>query len=156
MRIRVLAAAATGALALTALGVPTAQADGGSGDTRITKVVVDGDNKVSIGTGSAKILSVSVTATDNSGILGADSFDLKGPGYGQSRAARASSRTCRPCSLSRPVSARAGSSSASSTSGAPSSHVLELPSASVKAAPLYLRAEEKGSDPVRCQSSGAG
>ncbi|MFF0586101.1 calcium-binding protein [Streptomyces sp. NPDC003781] len=82
MRTRVLVAATTGALALTALAVPAAQADGGSGDIRITKVVVDGDNKVTIGTGSAKTLSVSVTATDGSGILGAESFDLKGPGYG--------------------------------------------------------------------------
>ncbi|WP_399886243.1 calcium-binding protein [Streptomyces sp. BBFR51] len=82
MRIRVLAAAATGALALTALAVPAAQADGGTGDTRITKVVVDGDNKAAIGTGTPKTISVSVTATDNSGILGADSFVLKGPGYG--------------------------------------------------------------------------
>ncbi|MER7961593.1 MULTISPECIES: hypothetical protein [Streptomyces] len=82
MRTRVLAASATGALALTALAVPAAQADGGSGDIRITKVVVDGDNKVTIGTGSAKTFSVSVTATDDSGIAGADSFTLAGPGYG--------------------------------------------------------------------------
>ncbi|MFF9607798.1 calcium-binding protein [Streptomyces sp. NPDC014684] len=82
MRIRASVAVVSGALALSALAVPAAQADGGYGDTKITKVVVDGDNKVSIGTSAAKTFKVSVTATDNSGIKGADSFDLLGPDYG--------------------------------------------------------------------------
>jgi hypothetical protein len=70
-----------GALALSALAVPAAQADGGYGDTRITRVVVDGDNKVAFGTG-AKKFKVVMTATDNSGIKEADEFDLRGPDYG--------------------------------------------------------------------------
>ncbi|MFB7112964.1 calcium-binding protein [Streptomyces sp. NPDC056291] len=82
MRIRASVAVVTGALALSALAVPAAQADGGSGDTRITKVVVDGDNKVAISTSGLKTIKVSVTATDNSGIKQADSFTLDGPGYG--------------------------------------------------------------------------
>jgi hypothetical protein len=82
MRIRASAAVVTGALALTALAVPAAQADGGYGDTKITKVVVDGDNKASMGTSGAVTIKVSVTATDNSGIKGADEFTLTGPGYG--------------------------------------------------------------------------
>ncbi|KKD07076.1 hypothetical protein [Streptomyces sp. WM6386] len=82
MRIRAIGAAVTGALALSAFAVPAAQADGSQGDIEITKVVVDGDNKVSIGTSAAKTIKVSVTATDDSGIAGADGFDLIGPGTG--------------------------------------------------------------------------
>jgi hypothetical protein len=82
MRIRASVAVVGGALALSALAVPAAQADGGQGDTKITKVVVDGDNKVQIGTSGAVTVKVSVTATDNSGIKGADAFDLFGPDNG--------------------------------------------------------------------------
>ncbi|UFR03827.1 calcium-binding protein [Streptomyces sp. Go40/10] len=82
MRIRASVAVVGGALALSALAVPAAQADGGYGDTKITKVVVDSDNKVQIGTSGAVTIKVSVTATDNSGIKGAQAFDLRGPGYG--------------------------------------------------------------------------
>ncbi|WP_251093902.1 calcium-binding protein [Streptomyces sp. Caat 7-52] len=82
MRIRASVAVVGGALALSALAVPAAQASGSQGDTKITKVVVDGDNKVSVGTSSAVTVKVSVTATDNSGIKGADSFDLYGPDNG--------------------------------------------------------------------------
>ncbi|CAL9469751.1 hypothetical protein SUDANB60_02794 [Streptomyces sp. enrichment culture] len=81
MRMRATVAAVSGALALSALAVPAAQADGGYGDTRITKVVVDGDNKVTVGA-TAKSIKVSVTAVDNSGILSADAFDLYGPDLG--------------------------------------------------------------------------
>ncbi|MFC7990593.1 calcium-binding protein [Streptomyces pilosus] len=82
MRMRATVVAVSGALALSALAVPAAQADGGWGDTRITKVVVDGDNKVSVGTSGTKTIKVSVTAKDDSGIAGADSFTLYGPGNG--------------------------------------------------------------------------
>ncbi|WP_030243306.1 MULTISPECIES: hypothetical protein [unclassified Streptomyces] len=82
MRIRATVAAVAGALALSALAVPAAQADGGYGDTEITKVVVDGDNAVSVGISSPKTIKVSVTATDNSGIQGAEEFSLEGPDYG--------------------------------------------------------------------------
>ncbi|MFI9152950.1 calcium-binding protein [Streptomyces sp. NPDC053367] len=72
----------TGALALSALAVPAAQADVIEGDTKITRVVVDGDNQVQVGA-TAKKFKVTVTATDNSGILDAeDSIDLYGPNYG--------------------------------------------------------------------------
>ncbi|GGY95114.1 calcium-binding protein [Streptomyces poonensis] len=97
MRIRATVAAASGALALSALAVPVAQADevpsregrsgvapldAGSGDTTITKVVVDGDNKVSVSTSGLKTIKISVTAKDNSGIAGANAFTLSGPDYG--------------------------------------------------------------------------
>jgi hypothetical protein len=82
MRIRASAAVVGGALALSALAVPAAQASGGQGDIRITKVVVDGDNKVSVGTSGAVTVKVSVTATDDSGIKGAEEFDLFGPDDG--------------------------------------------------------------------------
>jgi hypothetical protein len=82
MRIRAIGAAVTGALALSAFAVPAAQADGSQGDTTITKVVVDGDNKVTVGTSSAVTIKVSVTAKDNSGIAGAEEFELYGPATG--------------------------------------------------------------------------
>ncbi|MFJ9022323.1 calcium-binding protein [Streptomyces sp. NPDC102259] len=85
MRIRATAAVSFGALALAGLAVPAAQAapsDGGVGDTRITKVVVDGDNKVPVSTNAAKTISISVTATDDSGIKSAEHFTLTGPDYG--------------------------------------------------------------------------
>ncbi|MBT2411091.1 calcium-binding protein [Streptomyces sp. ISL-12] len=81
MSKRALGAAVVGALALTALAVPAAQA-AGAGDTKITKVVVDGDNKVAIGTSGLKTVKISVTASDNSGIAGASAFTLEGPDYG--------------------------------------------------------------------------
>ncbi|MCS0600410.1 calcium-binding protein [Streptomyces sp. LP11] len=82
MRIRASVAVMSGALALSALAAPAAQADGGSGDTEITKVVVDGDNKVTIGVSEPVTVKVSVTATDNSGIAGAEPFSLAGPDFG--------------------------------------------------------------------------
>ncbi len=82
MRIRATVAAASGALALSVLTVPAAQADGGDGDITITKVVVDGDNKVSVGVSDPKTIKVSVTAADDSGIAGAEEFSLEGPDYG--------------------------------------------------------------------------
>lgn len=99
--MRATVVAVSGALALSALAVPAAQADGGWGDTRITKVVVDGDNKVSVGTSKAKTVKVSVTAKDDSGIAGADRFTLYGPGHGyfttskpSCKAASATTSTC--------------------------------------------------------------
>lgn len=105
MRIRAtVVAALSGALALSALAAPAAQADSGWGDTTITKVVVDGDNKVSVGTSSPKTIKVSVTAKDNSGIKGADEFLLKGPGYGflltSKPVCKASSSTTSTCTAS--------------------------------------------------------
>ncbi|MEV6424870.1 calcium-binding protein [Streptomyces sp. NPDC051662] len=101
MRIRASVAVITGALTLSAVAVPAAQADGGTGDTKITKVVVDGDNKVAIGTSGLTTIKVSVTATDKSGIKGADAFSLTGPGYGYEMtgkptctAANATTSTC--------------------------------------------------------------
>ncbi|MER6343639.1 calcium-binding protein [Streptomyces sp. NPDC001595] len=85
MRMRATLGVVTGALALSVVAVPAAQADtrdGGDGDITITKVVVDGDNALSIGTSATKTIKVSVTATDDSGIAGADHFTLEGPDYG--------------------------------------------------------------------------
>ncbi|MFE4632786.1 calcium-binding protein [Streptomyces sp. NPDC056773] len=85
MRIRATVAAASGALVLSALAVPSAQAATASeGDTKITKVVVNGGKNVAVGTSTAKTFSVSVTATDNSGIAGLDDnlLWLHGPGFG--------------------------------------------------------------------------
>ncbi|MFF0202479.1 calcium-binding protein [Streptomyces sp. NPDC005017] len=81
MRMRATLGVVTGALVLSAFAAPAAMADSSEGDTKITKVVVDGDNAVAVGT-TAKKFKVSVTATDDSGILGAEEFTLYGPGYG--------------------------------------------------------------------------
>ncbi|WP_028811081.1 DUF5707 domain-containing protein [Streptomyces flavidovirens] len=90
MRIRATVAAVSGALALSALAVPAAQAEdapkaGGLsafsgqaqsddvvGDTKITNVVINGGKNIVLGTTAAKTITVSVTATDNSGIDDAD------------------------------------------------------------------------------------
>ncbi|SCF56508.1 hypothetical protein GA0115254_100718 [Streptomyces sp. Ncost-T10-10d] len=58
-----------GALALSALTIPAAaQADDFSGDIRITKVVVNGGKDIVLGTTDVKTFTITVTATDDSGI----------------------------------------------------------------------------------------
>ncbi|MER5297827.1 calcium-binding protein [Streptomyces lasiicapitis] len=80
MRIRATVGALTGALALSALAVPAAQADEADGDVKITKVVVNGGKDVVVGT-SAKKFTVSVTATDPSGIEVAAATLWHGPNF---------------------------------------------------------------------------
>ncbi|MFB8245511.1 calcium-binding protein [Streptomyces sp. NPDC055952] len=97
MRIRATVAAVTGALALSALAVPAAQADDqipnlaslvpstskatpftaaapadeSYGDTKITSVTVNGGKNIVVGTTVQKAFTVSVTATDPEGIYDA-------------------------------------------------------------------------------------
>ncbi|MET7369077.1 DUF5707 domain-containing protein [Streptomyces sp. NPDC005566] len=97
MRIRATVAVASGALALSALGVPAATADDGrawtpdfglsapaqpSGrmaaravtaddDLKITKAVVNGGKPIVVGTTAPKKVTVAITATDDSGIADA-------------------------------------------------------------------------------------
>ncbi|MEW1643565.1 calcium-binding protein [Streptomyces sp. NPDC091219] len=112
MRIRATVVAVSGALALSALAVPAAQADSSLGNTKITKVVVDGDNTVTVSASSTKSVKVSVTATDNSGIAGAEEFSLIGPGYGYFSTARPTcvkvNATTSTCSASVLVDPRVG------------------------------------------------
>ncbi|MEU5594351.1 calcium-binding protein [Streptomyces sp. NPDC020298] len=93
MRIRASVAVVTGALALTALAVPAAQADSHpslaskmptvskvtpftavhpadvtEGDTKITSVTVNGGKDIVVGTTQKKTFTISVTATDPEGI----------------------------------------------------------------------------------------
>ncbi|MBT2398525.1 DUF5707 domain-containing protein [Streptomyces sp. ISL-100] len=86
MRIRATVAAVSGALALSAFAVPVAQAEdspkpgslsafGGQapadeivGDTTISNVVINGGKDIVLGTTAAKTITVSLTATDPSGI----------------------------------------------------------------------------------------
>ncbi|MGW7198284.1 DUF5707 domain-containing protein [Streptomyces chryseus] len=87
MRIRATVAAVSGALALSAFAVPVAQAEDAPkagalsafagqapaddilvGDTQITNVVVNGGKDIVLGTTNPKTITVSVTATDPSGI----------------------------------------------------------------------------------------
>jgi hypothetical protein len=83
MRIRASVAVVGGALALSVLAVPAAQADFSKGDIEITKVVVDGDNKVQLGIHNPITIKVSVTAKDKSGIRSARGlFGLFGPDHG--------------------------------------------------------------------------
>ncbi|GGY95100.1 DUF5707 domain-containing protein [Streptomyces poonensis] len=96
MRIRATVAAVSGALALSALAVPAAQADevpetfsaaaavgskaGSSsfddsyGDTKVSNVVVNGGKAVVFGTSAGKTVKVTFTATDNSGIKQANAI----------------------------------------------------------------------------------
>ncbi|MGJ3560029.1 DUF5707 domain-containing protein [Streptomyces sp. INA 01156] len=68
MRIRATVAAVSGALALSALAAPAAQADELHGNTKISNVVVNGGKAVVVGPTAAKKVTVTFTATDNSGI----------------------------------------------------------------------------------------
>ncbi|WP_225074611.1 DUF5707 domain-containing protein [Streptomyces sp. CoT10] len=79
MRIRATVAVAAGALALTALAVPAAQADDVSGDTKISNVVVNGGKPVVVGATAAKNVTVTFTATDDSGIDWAQLILFHGP-----------------------------------------------------------------------------
>jgi hypothetical protein len=68
MRTRATIAALSGALAIAALGAPAAHADDTYGNTKITKVSVTSGTTVTLGTSATKLIKVSVTATDDSGI----------------------------------------------------------------------------------------
>ncbi|MFD0022224.1 calcium-binding protein [Streptomyces sp. NPDC058382] len=69
MRHRTTVAAFAGALVLSALAIPgAARADDSSGDTKITKVVVNGGKNIVLGTTDVKGFTIAVTATDDSGI----------------------------------------------------------------------------------------
>ncbi|MYV63763.1 calcium-binding protein, partial [Streptomyces sp. SID4931] len=95
MRTTAAATAVVGALALSVLAAPSAQADGRYGDITITKVTVNGGKNVVVGTSAVKKFSVTVTAKDNSGIEAA-TIDLKGPAFGylSSSDTRCSGNTC--------------------------------------------------------------
>ncbi|MCF3132865.1 calcium-binding protein [Streptomyces olivochromogenes] len=79
MRIRVLGAAVTGALALSAFAVPAAQADDSRGDTKISNVVVNGGKAVVVGATGSKTFTVSFTVTDDSGVDWAQAILYHGP-----------------------------------------------------------------------------
>ncbi|MEV6754928.1 calcium-binding protein [Streptomyces sp. NPDC051214] len=92
MRIRATVAVLTGTLALSALVVPAAQAadepnapkfapfaadmplDEVVGDTKITKVTVNGGKDIVLGTTEKKKVTIAVTATDPSGIIAGSAF----------------------------------------------------------------------------------
>ncbi|MER5551089.1 DUF5707 domain-containing protein [Streptomyces sp. NPDC002793] len=100
MRIRATVAAVSGALALSALAVPAAQADDGrtwtpdfelsapqqshgrmaaravtaTDDLKITKAVVNGGKAIVVGTTAPKKVTVAITATDDSGIADASTI----------------------------------------------------------------------------------
>ncbi len=95
MRTTAATAAVVGALALSVLAAPSAQADGRYGDITITKVTVNGGENVVVGTSAVKKFSVTVTAKDDSGIEAAD-IDLRGPAFGylSSSDTRCSGNTC--------------------------------------------------------------
>jgi hypothetical protein len=88
---------------------PAAFADGSQGDTKITKVVVNGGKDVVIGATTVKTFTVSVTATDDQGVKSAD-ITLNGPGYGilttSSVKCVAASATTSTCSTSFTVDPR--------------------------------------------------
>ncbi|MFI9494146.1 MULTISPECIES: DUF5707 domain-containing protein [Streptomyces] len=97
MRMRATVAAVSGALVLSALALPAAQADEGRSwthdfsltapqkaqermaarsltsdtDLKVTKAVVNGGKPIAVGTKSKKKVTVAITATDDSGIAGA-------------------------------------------------------------------------------------
>ncbi|MCT9078153.1 hypothetical protein [Streptomyces fulvoviolaceus] len=68
MRMRTTGAAVIGALALSALAVPAAQADTIDGDTTISNIVVNGGKPVVVGSTATKTITVSFTVKDDSGV----------------------------------------------------------------------------------------
>ncbi|GAB2812515.1 hypothetical protein GCM10027073_50910 [Streptomyces chlorus] len=78
MRIRATVAVISGALALSALAVPAAQADDSAGDTKISNVVVNGGKAVVVNATTAKKVTLTFTATDNSGIAWAHPILYRG------------------------------------------------------------------------------
>ncbi|MEU1008928.1 calcium-binding protein [Streptomyces sp. NPDC005890] len=69
MRMRAAGTAVLGALALSVLAVPAAHAaDAHRGDTKVSNVVVNGGKPVVVGATGSKTITVSFTATDDSGI----------------------------------------------------------------------------------------
>ncbi|MGW5868769.1 calcium-binding protein [Streptomyces sp. NPDC055239] len=99
MRIRATVAALTGTLALSALVVPAAQAadepntpklapfvanapaDEVDGDTKITKVTVNGGKDIVVGTTEKKKFNIAVTATDPTGIDSGAAFLWHGTSF---------------------------------------------------------------------------
>lgn len=73
-----LGVAVTGALALTALAAPAAQADDHFGDTRISNVSVNGGKAVVIGAKAKKTVTLKFTVTDNSGHRTASAYLYRG------------------------------------------------------------------------------
>lgn len=80
MRKRALIAVPAAAGLLGGLTGPAAYADDGDGDVQITDVSVNGDKDIVVGV-TDKTVTVSVTATDPSGIWDADFYLWRGP-YG--------------------------------------------------------------------------
>ncbi|MGN9760845.1 calcium-binding protein [Streptomyces sp. SD31] len=68
MRMRATLGVVTGALALSALAVPAAQADEVEGDTTISNVVVNGGKAAVVGATTTKTITVSFTVKDASGV----------------------------------------------------------------------------------------
>ncbi|WP_327434338.1 calcium-binding protein [Streptomyces sp. NBC_01236] len=68
MLIRSAVATLSGALALSALAVTTADADAGQGDTQVVQVLVNNGKSVVVGATTKKTITLSITARDNSGI----------------------------------------------------------------------------------------
>ncbi|MGW7613702.1 calcium-binding protein [Streptomyces sp. NPDC054766] len=78
MRTTAFCAALSGALALTALSVPAAQADTVVGDTTVSNIVVNGGKDVVIGTTNKVTFKVTFTASDPSGVEDGESYLYKG------------------------------------------------------------------------------
>jgi hypothetical protein len=68
MRMRATLGVVTGALALSVVAVPAAQADEVHGDTVISNVVVNGGKPAVVGATATKTITVSFTVKDDSGV----------------------------------------------------------------------------------------
>lgn len=79
MFIRSAAVVLSGALALSALAVTTADADAGQGDTQVVRVLVNNGKPVVVGATGTKTITLSITASDNSGIKDAYGWLYHGP-----------------------------------------------------------------------------
>src|SRR5687768_2830635 len=87
----------TGALALTALVAPAAQADDSVGNTKISNVVVNGGKPVVVGATGKKTVTLKFTVTDNSGVWRAAAQLYHGPSIETADSAASSGSTWIKC-----------------------------------------------------------
>ncbi|MGW0187100.1 calcium-binding protein [Streptomyces sp. NPDC003362] len=78
MRMRATLGVLTGALALSVVAVPAAQADEVEGDTTISNISVNGGKSVVVGASATKTITISFTVKDNSGVENAMALPFRG------------------------------------------------------------------------------
>ncbi|MEZ0093088.1 hypothetical protein [Streptacidiphilus sp. EB129] len=108
MRRRSVVLLVSGVLAVGGIVLPSIQEQGSHGDTRITRVVVNGGKPIVLGPDSTVPFTFSITAEDGSGVRSVDNVGFWGPNDG---ILKASATSC--TATSKTVSVCTGTSSVS-------------------------------------------